>query len=129
MSGEKHFIIPIKYYVFTFVSLLVLTVVTVYTAEYIDLGAFNIVLAMFIALVKAILVLLFFMGLRWDSGINVAFLSFGILFFFLFLSFTFLDVATRSSIVEAEKELVDIETPVKFVESEIKEENSAPQEQ
>ena len=129
MSGEKHFIIPIKYYVFTFVSLLVLTVVTVYTAEYINLGAFNIVLAMFIALVKAILVLLFFMGLRWDSGINIAFLSFGILFFFLFLSFTFLDVATRSSIVEAEKELVDIETPVKFVESEIKEENSAPQEQ
>ena len=118
MSGEKHFIIPLKYYAFTFVSLMILTAITVYTAKYIDLGSFNIVLALLIATVKAFLVLLFFMGLRWDNGINIAFISFGLLFFFFFISFTILDVATRNAIVQEEKDLVDIETPVKVTDLE-----------
>ncbi len=113
--SQDHFVIPVKYYIFTFVSLLVLTVITVYTAKYVHVNdIFNLALALVIASVKALLVLGFFMGLRWDKGINIAFISFGILFFFFFISFTLLDVATRDSIVVEEKGLVDYNTPVKI---------------
>ncbi len=115
MSG--HFIIPPKYYVFTFVSLIILTILTVYTAKYIDTGVFHLALAIIIAGVKALLVLAFFMGLRWDKGINIAFLSFGILFFAFFLSFTLLDVATRGTVVPEEENLVDTKSPVKIAET------------
>jgi cytochrome c oxidase subunit 4 len=74
--------------------LLVLTVVTV-GASRIDFGAANMLIAMLIASVKASLVILFFMHVKWDTAINkIVFLS-SFLFLSLLFIFTLADQATR----------------------------------
>ncbi len=70
--------------------LLFLTVVTVAVRE-IDLGELNIAVALLIAAVKATLVALYFMHLRWDKPFNaIAFVG-SILFVALFMAFALLD--------------------------------------
>lgn len=66
-----HFIVPLSYYHRTIGALLVLTVLTV-AVSYTSFGstAANLAVAMAIALVKALLVTMIFMGLRWDSWMN-----------------------------------------------------------
>jgi cytochrome c oxidase subunit 4 len=56
----------IKTYTLVFLSLLVLTLATTLVSE-IDLGPFNVVAALFIAVVKMMLVALFFMHLRHST--------------------------------------------------------------
>lgn len=68
----------------TAVALLVLTWVTV-EAKKIDLGPLNLYIAMFIAVIKAALVCLFFMHLRYDRPFNSLVLIASILFLALFL--------------------------------------------
>src|SRR6266567_8487950 len=53
-------------YVLVFVSLILLTALTTAVA-YVNLGPFNTVVALLIAMVKASLVGLFFMHLKWSS--------------------------------------------------------------
>lgn len=79
---------------------MVLTVITV-LAYYIplrlnlNLGAANVIIAMAIATTKASLVVLFFMGLKYDKKfLSIAFLS-SLIFLGLFLGFTLLDINTR----------------------------------
>jgi cytochrome c oxidase subunit 4 len=62
-QGEHH---GMSRYIVVWLTLLVLTVVTVVTGK-MDLGAANIWVAMAIAITKATLVVLFFMHL-WDTG-------------------------------------------------------------
>lgn len=74
--------------------LLVLTVITV-GASRIDFGPANMLIAMLIASVKASLVILFFMHVKWDTAINkIVFLS-SFLFLSLLFIFTLADQATR----------------------------------
>ena len=76
------------------VALLILTVVTV-GASRIDFGPANMLIAMLIASVKASLVILFFMHVKWDTAINkIVFLS-SFLFLSLLFVFTLADQATR----------------------------------
>ena len=79
---------------------MVLTVITV-LAYYIpiwlnvNLGVANVIIAMAIATTKASLVVLYFMGLKYDKRfLAVAFLS-SLIFLGLFLGFTLLDINTR----------------------------------
>lgn len=72
-------------------ALLVLTVITV-AARYIDLGEANIYLAIGIAVVKATLVSLFFMHLRWDRPFNLMVLVGSMLFVILMMCFCMMDV-------------------------------------
>ncbi len=79
---------------------MVLTVITV-LAYYIpiwlnvNLGIANVIIAMAIATTKASLVVLYFMGLKYDKRfLAVAFLS-SLIFLGLFLGFTLLDINTR----------------------------------
>lgn len=65
--------------------LIVLTVVTV-LATRVDLGAYNLWLAMGIAAVKAAFVLLYFMHLRYDRPINAMWFIFGLFFVALFIA-------------------------------------------
>ena len=84
-----------KLYLRTLLLLLVLTVITV-GASYIDFGAGNIVIALFIASIKATLVALFFMHLRYDKPVNAVIASTGFLFLGIFLMFA---PVTRSPIL------------------------------
>ena len=61
-------IAPLKLYAFVFITLLILTVVT-WQIAYIDLGRWNTVVALVIAVGKASLVGAFFMHLRWSASI------------------------------------------------------------
>ena len=67
--SEEHHITPLKTYLVVATALFFLTAVTVW-ASYIDLGSFNIVLALLIAGTKAGVVATFFMHLLWDDKKN-----------------------------------------------------------
>ena len=89
--------------------LLVLTVVTVAASRF-DFGAANMLIAMAIASVKASLVILFFMHVKWDTAINkIVFLS-SFLFLSLLFIFTLVDGATR----RMDHELHTTRTPVQY---------------
>ena len=89
--GHAH-VMPVPILVGVFVVLIGLTVVTVVASHPVfDVGQLNLVIAMGIATVKAILVGLFFMHLAYDKLFN-AFLFITALFFvFVFISLTTLD--------------------------------------
>lgn len=72
--------------------LMVLTWITV-TATYIDLGEYNLWLAMIIATIKAVLVCLYFMHLRWDRPFNSMVLVISLLMLMLFLTFAMADTS------------------------------------
>jgi cytochrome c oxidase subunit 4 len=76
------------------VALLILTTITV-GAAYVDFGNGNIVIALSIATIKAILVALFFMHLRWEKSVNAIICVAGFLFLGIFLMFDLLDFTTR----------------------------------
>ncbi len=74
--------------------LFVLTGVTV-GASYIDLGHLNVWVALIIASVKASLVLLFFMHMKFEGRVLVISFLGTIFFLGIMISFTFWDVAFR----------------------------------
>jgi cytochrome c oxidase subunit 4 len=81
-------------YVKTLVALLILTAITV-GASYIDFGSGNVVIALFIATIKASIVALFFMHLRHEKPVNSIIALAGFLFLGIFLMFAFMDQDTR----------------------------------
>jgi cytochrome c oxidase subunit IV len=91
----------IKSYILIFTALLVLTGVTVAVA-YVDLGALNIVVALAIAGVKATLVVLYFMHLKYSSPLPKLFWIAGLLFFAILMVFTMNDYLTREWLVQPE---------------------------
>lgn len=99
-----HFLVPTKYYIGVFVALLVMTAITVYTAEYVDLGPFNFALAMVIALFKSALVVTIFMGLWWDkTKVNTMALLTAIFFFFFFVAILLIDYNFRGATDRVER--------------------------
>ena len=111
MSEHKHHIIPLSTYIIVFSLLIVMTVVTVWSAQY-DFGSFNIVLALIIASFKSSLVLLFFMHLYYDNKINLALILGSVLFLALFIGLTMIDVTRRQDIYDIKGELVNPHAPI-----------------
>lgn len=91
---EKHHILSNKIGLAVFIGLLILTVVTV-AASRVDFGALNFGIAMLIATSKALLVMLFFMGLKYDERDNKLFFFFSFLFIGFFVALTAADTFTR----------------------------------
>ena len=91
---SKDHIISAKTYFVILIGLLILTAVTVGVAQ-IDFGAWNAFFAMLIATIKASLVLLYFMHLKYDD--KLYWLIFGSAVFFVALLYFFskLDLVTR----------------------------------
>ncbi|MBL8623629.1 MAG: cytochrome C oxidase subunit IV family protein [Myxococcales bacterium] len=88
--GISH-VAPVKVLLGTWGTLMVLTIITV-GATRIDLGAnYNLALAMAIAVVKATLVVLFFMHLRYDKLFHSIMIAGGILAAALFVGFALMD--------------------------------------
>ena len=97
---------PVSFYVKIFLALSALTVITVATSR-IDIdgfispgtvrgaGIFNLVLAMFIATIKASLVVTFFMHLKDDNRFNALVFVGSILFAGVFLAYTLNDTNHR----------------------------------
>jgi cytochrome c oxidase subunit IV len=91
-------IVSVKLYATIFGVLLVLTLATAGVA-FIDLGgASNSVVALTIAIIKALLVVLFFMHVRHSSRLTWVFASAGLFWLLILLSLTISDVLTRETI-------------------------------
>ena len=96
-AQHGHHIIPIKVLGTVFGVLVFLTIFTVITSQ-IDLGSYNVPLAIAIAVTKALLVVAFFMALKYDNKVNMLVFSVGAVFVLVFLAFTLTDTALRGSL-------------------------------
>ena len=92
-AHEVH-VVPPRVYLTIFAVLLVLTAVTVWVAFF-DLGFLNVAVAVTIAVIKATLVILYFMHLRYSSRLNQVVVASGILWLILMLVLTLQDYLTR----------------------------------
>lgn len=93
-ENEKHHITPYKQHLFIWVLLLILTVITV-TVSTVDLKNLTVTVAILIATVKALVVALYFMHLKFDKKILGIFLLLTMLIFVAVLLLTFLDYGFR----------------------------------
>jgi cytochrome c oxidase subunit 4 len=100
-----------KIYTANLFALLFLTIITVAAASF-NFGSANVVIALAIASVKAILVGLFFMHLIWDKPVNTIVIVAGFLFLGIFLMFDFLDVGTRDRLQPRNMPVMENATPV-----------------
>lgn len=90
-QGHAHVhVVPLSTMLLTFAALIILTIVTVYASE-LSLGAAEIWIAMGIATVKATLVALYFMHLKYDKPFNALLLIFSLVFAALFISLSLVD--------------------------------------
>ena len=84
----------VRTFVAVWATLLVLTAMTVFVAT-LELGPFNAIVALTIATVKALLVLLFFMELRYSTALTKVAVVAAIFFFVLLVGLTLSDYLTR----------------------------------
>jgi cytochrome c oxidase subunit 4 len=97
MSHDKHashHVIPFAVLTRTFIALVILTVLTVICAR-IHLGSFEAPVAFLIAIAKALLVITFFMGMKYDSNSNRIIFGTAFVFLAIFAFFSILDIWTR----------------------------------
>ncbi|MEM1356367.1 MAG: cytochrome C oxidase subunit IV family protein [Planctomycetota bacterium] len=91
--GEhEHHVVGWKLLTLIFLVLMLLTVLTV-AAINVDLGPLNIVVALGIALVKALLVVFIFMHIWWDRAFHGLLIAGSLAFVTLFIAFTMIDTA------------------------------------
>ena len=93
MSG--HHVAPKGMYYAVFLALIVGTILTVVVARY-DLGPFNNIVMLTIACTKALLVVLFFMHVRWSSRLTWVVVTGAFLWLGLLFVLTFADYLTRA---------------------------------
>lgn len=86
---------PTIFYVAIFATLVVLTLVTV-GVSYVHLGPMNLAVAVLIASIKATLVVMFFMHLRWDNKFNALIFICSLGFIGIFFALTFSDTEWRT---------------------------------
>jgi cytochrome c oxidase subunit IV len=87
-------IASVKSYVGIFLILMALTTITVLVA-YVNLGEFNKVVALGIASVKATLVILYFMHVKYSSHLTKLVVVTGFFFLFVLLGLTMTDYGSR----------------------------------
>jgi cytochrome c oxidase subunit 4 len=94
MSSASSHVVPVRVYLLVFFSLLILTATTVGVA-FVDLGVLNNVVALGIAALKATLVILFFMHVRYSTRLTALVVISGVLWLGIFVGLTLVDYATR----------------------------------
>ncbi|MEM9415720.1 MAG: cytochrome C oxidase subunit IV family protein [Planctomycetota bacterium] len=99
-DGEHH-VVGWKILTVVFLALMVLTVLTV-AAINVDLGPLNIVVALGIALVKALLVVFIFMHIWWDRAFHGLLIGGSLFFVTLFIAFTLIDTTYYESDIKTE---------------------------
>jgi len=87
-------VVSVRLYLLVFAALLALTALTT-TVAFIDLGPLNVILMLTIACAKAVLVVLYFMHVRYSTPLTWVVVSSGFLWLFVLIAFTMSDVVTR----------------------------------
>jgi cytochrome c oxidase subunit IV len=90
---SQHIVARQLYYQ-VFAALLGLTLLTVGIA-FLDLGPLNTIIALIIATAKALLVILFFMHLRYSTGLTWIVVGAGVFWLLLLMTITVSDYLTR----------------------------------
>ena len=90
---SEHVVSP-KVYLLILVALLAGTAATVWVAQT-DLGPLNLAVALTIAVIKATLVVLFFMHMKYSHRLNWIFFAAAIIWLILLISMTLVDVVAR----------------------------------
>ena len=91
MSGH---VAPVKVYLMVFGALIVGTILTVFVAS-VDLGPLNNVVMLSVACTKALLVVLYFMGVRWSSRLTWVFAGSGFVWLLIMFGLTLTDYMSR----------------------------------
>jgi cytochrome c oxidase subunit 4 len=91
---EVHIVSP-KIYAVIFVTLLIFTGLTV-AASYLELGVFNAVVALAIACTKAVLVILFFMHVKYSSRLTKLTVAAGFFTFLVLITMSLTDYISRA---------------------------------
>jgi len=90
-----HSIPSVRTYVLVWLTLTVMTFVTFYVAQ-IDLGQWNVVVALLIAFFKMMLVILFFMNVKAESPLTKLFAGAGFFWMALLLGQVAIDYISRA---------------------------------
>ena len=92
-------IVPVRTYLLVFTALMVGTALTV-VAAYFNLdhiwGPLNAIVALTIAVIKATLVVLYFMHVRYSSKLTQVIVAAGVFWFVILIAFTMADYLTRA---------------------------------
>jgi cytochrome c oxidase subunit 4 len=94
---ETTHVVPVGTYVAVFIALMALTLVTV-AASRVNLGAFNTPLALGIAVTKALLVILFFMHVKYGPRLIGLFVAGAFLWLSTMIAGTAADYLSRGSV-------------------------------
>ncbi|HEX7158676.1 MAG TPA: cytochrome C oxidase subunit IV family protein [Edaphobacter sp.] len=92
--GEHHIVTP-KTYAIVFLTLLTFTAITV-AAAFVNLGIFNPVIALAIACTKAVIVILFFMHVYFQSKLIKMTVASGFFTFLILIFMTLSDYISRA---------------------------------
>src|SRR5262252_3061701 len=87
--------VSVRVYVFVYATLMILLALTV-GAAYVHLGNFNILVALTISVAKALLIISYFMHMRYSARTKWAFAGVGFLWLAILLALTMTDYLTRS---------------------------------
>ena len=93
-SSNGHNVAPITLYLAIFGALMVGTILTVVVAKF-DFGFMNNVIMLAIAITKALLVVLFFMHVRWSSRLTWVVAGAGFFWLLIMFSLTMSDYMSR----------------------------------
>jgi cytochrome c oxidase subunit 4 len=96
VQNHEH-VLPVRTYLTIFFALLILTAITVTVASF-DLGPVNLIVAISIAAIKALLVALFFMHLLYDNKMYLVIFSVAVIFLAIFILFTMFDTQFRGNV-------------------------------
>lgn len=93
-------VVPLAVYWRVFATLVVLTIVTVIVAKHpsLNFGKINILIALFIASVKAMCVALFFMHLKYEKPTTWLYAAFPIVLLFILIGLLFIDNPLRTKV-------------------------------
>ena len=91
---NEHHVAPISLYLVIFGALIVGTILTVVVAKF-DLGAFNNIVMLTVACAKALLVVLYFMHVRWSSRLTWVIAASGFFWLIIMFTLTMQDYMTR----------------------------------
>jgi len=94
MENEKHHIVPYKVYLYILIALIAMTFMSIGITK-INLGEYSVLGAMIFATLKSILVLTWFMHLKFDQPFLRFMVLFVVLVFLAVIFITFLDYYFR----------------------------------
>lgn len=93
--GDDIHVLPVRYYVMNFVSLMVLLMITVWVSFYHFGDTINVAIMLSIAILKMTLVVLIFMHVWWSSKLVQVFAASGFLWLIIMFVLTFSDYISR----------------------------------